>query len=60
MFSFSSMSNSLSHSAGEDDAADEGARQRRVEDVRVLGEADAQRLRLCDGRSERKQRAQRA
>jgi hypothetical protein len=30
---------------GEDDPADEGARQRRIEDVGILGEADAQRLR---------------
>jgi hypothetical protein len=30
--------------AGENDAPDEGARARRIEDVRVLGEADAQGL----------------
>jgi hypothetical protein len=35
----------------EDDAADEGARQCRVEDVGVLGQTDAQRLRLrCERR----------
>ena len=35
----------------EDDAADEGARQRRIEDVGVLGQADAQGLRLrCERR----------
>ena len=37
----------------EDDAADEGARQRRVEHVGILGEADAQGLRL---RRERRRR----
>ena len=36
------MSNSLSQIDGEDDAADIGARQRRVEHVGILGEADAQ------------------
>ena len=41
-FSFSSMSNSLSQIDGEDDAADVGARQRRIEHVGILGEADAQ------------------
>src|SRR5512143_877963 len=33
----------------EHDASDEGPRQRRIEDVRILGEADAQGLGLCDG-----------
>jgi hypothetical protein len=46
--------------AGEHDAADEGARQRRVEHIGVLGEADAQRLcvdRTCaHGRQQRCQR----
>ena len=36
------MSNSLSQIDGEDDAADIGARQRRIEHVGILGEADAQ------------------
>ena len=40
----------------EDDPADEGARQRRVEDVGVLGEADAQRLRVRCGRSDESER----
>jgi hypothetical protein len=46
MFSFSSRSKQLVAQAGEHDAADEGARHGRVEDVRVLGQADTQRLGL--------------
>ena len=39
--------------AGEDDAADEGARQARIEDVEVLGQADTQGLGLrgCGGKA---------
>ena len=55
MCSFSSMSNSLSHSAGEDDPADEGARQRRVEHVGVFGQADAQGLRRSGEGQQREQ-----
>ena len=36
----------LSHSAREYDAADERARESRVQDIRVLGESEAQRLRV--------------
>ncbi len=43
MLSFSSMSNSLSQSDGEHDAADIGARHGRVEDVWILGKPDPQR-----------------
>ena len=37
---------------GKDDAADEGAGQRRIEDVRIFGEPEAQRL------AERRRRGQ--
>ena len=37
------MSNSLSQNDGEHDAADIGARQRRIENVGIFGKPDAQR-----------------
>ena len=42
MLAFSSMSNSLSHKRGEDDARGVGARQRRVEHVGIVAQPDAQ------------------
>ena len=42
MFSFASMSNSLSHSAGEHDASDIGRAKRRIEQVGILAQPDMQ------------------
>ncbi len=53
--SFSSMSNSLSQIEREDDAADIGARQSRIEHVGILGEPDAQ-VRLGRGAAARDDR----
>ncbi len=50
MLSFSSMSNSLSQIEAKTMRADIGARQRRIQHIRVLGEADAQH-RLLGGRT---------
>ena len=44
---------------GEHDAADIGARERRIENVRILGEADAQRGLGLNGRLERQQQSRR-